>query len=127
MRCPKIPCKYCLLFLLFILLTTACAQWYPRVTSSGLPEREYKYQQPEKNDDGWETASLNDAKIDSGKIDQMMLDILGGNDKNIHSVLLIKNGKLVHEEYLYGYDRDTTHFLATVSKSITSIITGRTQ
>jgi CubicO group peptidase (beta-lactamase class C family) len=54
----------------------------------------------------------------------MMLDILNGNDKNIHSVLLIKNGKLVLEEYFYGYTRDTSHFLASVSKSITSILIG---
>jgi CubicO group peptidase (beta-lactamase class C family) len=38
--------------------------------------------------------------------------------------LLIKNGKLVLEEYFYGYNRDTSHFLASVSKSITSILIG---
>jgi CubicO group peptidase (beta-lactamase class C family) len=124
MRCSNHPSKYLLLSLLFILLSTACAQWYPRVTSSGLPERKYTYQQPEKIDDGWETSSLKEEDISSTKINEMMLDILGGNDKNIHSLLLIKNGKLVLEEYFYGYNRDTSHFLASVSKSITSIIIG---
>ncbi|MDH3838845.1 MAG: beta-lactamase family protein [Desulfobacteraceae bacterium] len=124
MRCANISCKYFLVSLFFIFLTTACAQWYPRATSSGLPEREYTYQKPETINDGWETASLNEADISSEKIDQMMLDILNGNDKNIHSVLLIKNGKLVLEEYFYGYTRDTSHFLASVSKSITSILIG---
>ena len=124
MRCSNISCKYFLLSLFLIFLTTACAQWYPRVTSSGLPEREYTYQKPETINDGWETASLNEADINSEKIDQMMLDILSGNDKNIHSVLLIKTGKLVLEEYFYGYNRDTSHFLASVSKSITSILIG---
>lgn len=124
MRCANISCKYFLVSLFFIFLTTACAQWYPSATSSGLPEREYTYQKPETINDGWETASLNEADISSEKIDQMMLDILNGNDKNIHSVLLIKNGKLVLEEYFYGYTRDTSHFLASVSKSITSILIG---
>lgn len=124
MRCSYHPSKYFLLSLLFILLTTACAQFYPRVTSSGLPERDYTYQQPEKINDGWETASLKETVINPQKIDQMMLDILNGNDSNIHSIVLIKNGKMVLEEYFYGYTRDTSHFLASVSKSITSILIG---
>lgn len=124
MRCSNTPSKYLLLALLFILLTNACAQLYPRVDSSGLPEREYTYQKPKAINDGWETASLNEADIDSEKIDTMMLDILRGNDKNVHSILLIKNGKLVFEEYFYGYNRDKLHYLASVSKSITSILIG---
>ena len=123
-RCSYIPIKYLPLFLIFILVTAACTNWSPRVNRYGLPERKYIYHQPEKIDDGWETASLNEADIDSGKINEMMLDILGGNDKNIHSILLIKNGKLVFEEYFYGYNRQKLHFLASVSKSITSVLIG---
>jgi CubicO group peptidase (beta-lactamase class C family) len=110
--------------LICILFATACSHFSPRVTPYGLPQREYTYQQPEAVDDGWDTASLNETDINPEKIDEMMLDILGGNDKNIHSVLLIKNGKLILEEYFYGYNRDTSHFLASVSKSITSILIG---
>jgi len=93
-------------FLILILLATSCSRWSPRVNTYGLPQREYTYQQPEVIDDGWETSSLNAAEIHSEKIDEMMLDILGGNDKNIHSILLIKNGKLVFEEYFYSYNRE---------------------
>jgi CubicO group peptidase (beta-lactamase class C family) len=120
----SIPGKFLLLSLLVILVTTACTHWSPRVNRYGLPERKYIYQQPEEIDDGWETASLNEVDIDSGKIEEMMLDVLSGNDKNIHSILLIKNGKLVFEEYFYGYNRDKLHFLASVSKSITSLLIG---
>jgi CubicO group peptidase (beta-lactamase class C family) len=118
------PSKYLPLFIVFILLATACSHWSPRVNRYGLPERGYTYQQPEAIDDGWDTAFLKDVGIDSEKISDMMRDILGGNDKNIHSILLIKNGKLVFEEYFYGYRRDKLHFLASVSKSITSILIG---
>jgi CubicO group peptidase (beta-lactamase class C family) len=120
----KNPDKYLPLFLFFILFVTCCSHWSPRVNPYGFPQREYTYQQPEAIDDGWETASLNETDIDAEKINEMMLDILSGNDKNIHSILLIKNGKLVFEEYFYGYTRDRTHFLASVSKSITSILIG---
>jgi len=123
-RCSNIPSKYLLLSLIFILVTAACTHWSPRVNRYGLPERKYIYHQPEKIGDGWETASLKEEDIDSEKIDEMMHDILSGNDRNIHSILLIKNGKLVLEEYFYGYNRDKLHFLASVSKSITSVLIG---
>ena len=123
-RCPNNPYMYLPLCLIFILFVTSCSLWSPRVNPYGLPQREYTYQQPDKIDDGWETASLKEVNISPEKIDEMMLDILGGNDKNIHSILLIKNGKLVLEEYFYGCDRERLHFLASVSKSITSILIG---
>jgi CubicO group peptidase (beta-lactamase class C family) len=123
-RCANIPSKYLLLCLIFILVIAACTHWSPRVNRHGLPEHKYLYQQPEKIGDGWETSSLKEEDIDSEKIDEMMHDILSGKDKNIHSILLIKNGKLVLEEYFYGYNRDKLHFLASVSKSITSVLIG---
>jgi CubicO group peptidase (beta-lactamase class C family) len=123
-RCSNILSKYLLISLIFILISAACTHWSPRVNRYGLPERKYIYQQPEEIGDGWETASLKEEDIDSEIIDEMMHDILSGNDKNIHSILLIKNGKLVFEEYFYGYNRDKLHFLASVSKSITSILIG---
>jgi CubicO group peptidase (beta-lactamase class C family) len=115
----------CLPFALILaLLLAGCSHFSPRTDRYGLPERNYTYQQPDRTGDGWETASLNDVGIDSKKIDEMMLEILGGDDKNLHSVLLIKNGRLVLEEYFYGYDRDKLHFLASVSKSVTSLCIG---
>jgi CubicO group peptidase (beta-lactamase class C family) len=123
-RCSNNPSKYLLLSLIFILVTAACTHWSPRVNRYGLPERKYIYQRPEKISEGWETASLKEVDIDSEKIDEMMHEILSGNDRNIHSILLIKNGKLVLEEYFYGYNREKLHFLASVSKSITSVLIG---
>jgi CubicO group peptidase (beta-lactamase class C family) len=52
---------------------------------------------------------------------------------NIHSVLLVKNDKLVLEEYFPGYDsngkfhafnRDTRHEMHSVTKSVNSILVG---
>ena len=44
--------------------------------------------------------------------------------QNIHGVLIVKDGKLVFEEYFYGYQRDDNHNLASVTKSITSLLVG---
>ena len=121
---PKLPGKSLLLALIVVFFIPACSHFSPRTDRYGLPELDYSYRQPDRTGDGWETASINDVGIDSAKIDEMMLEILGGNDKNLHSVLLIKNGRLVLEEYFYGYDRDRLHFLASVSKSVTSLCIG---
>ena len=110
------------LLLIIFIVTTACTLQPPRVKSSGLPQREYTYQIPEKIDDGWEPSTLETEGVDSKKIIELMGNILREDIKNIHSVLLVKNGKLILEEYFYGYNRDDLHYLASATKSITSIL-----
>jgi len=53
---------------------------------------EYVYQAPEKTDDGWETDSLNKMNVDSGKINELMCNIVSGNFKNIahHGTIILK-------------------------------------
>ena len=87
-------------------------------------ECEYKYQIPKDTGDGWETSSLDEEGVDPIKINELMGNILKEDIKNIHSILLVKNGKLIFEEYFYGYNRDTRHLLASVTKSVTSILVG---
>ena len=123
-RCSNIQSKYLPLFLIFILVTAACTNWSPRVNRYGLPEHQYIYQEPEEIDDGWETSSLTMEGLDSSKIKDMIYSIVNKQYKGIHSVLLVKNGKLVLEEYFYGYHRERIHALHSVSKSITSILVG---
>jgi CubicO group peptidase (beta-lactamase class C family) len=84
----------------------------------------YGYRMPDTIDDGWETSALSAERIDSAPITAMIRDILNGKFKDFHSVLLIKNGKLVLEEYFEGYTRNSKHKLASVTKSISSILTG---
>jgi CubicO group peptidase (beta-lactamase class C family) len=110
------------LFIIFFFFT-ACAQ-VPRVNRHGLPQREYVYQKPDATDDGWEISSLRDEGLDQVKLHEMMHAILAGNSRYVHSILLVKNGKLIFEEYFFGYSRDTNHFLASVSKSVTSLTIG---
>jgi len=101
---------------------------------------EYIYQVPELTADGWETASLDNVTIDIAYLNQMMNYINSTQDHNIHSILIMKDNKLVFEEYFDGYlyssdppgsngdyisyDREVDHYLASVSKTITSVIFG---
>jgi CubicO group peptidase (beta-lactamase class C family) len=113
--------KYKALIWIIICLFISCA---PRANRWGLPQYEYSYQIPQQTDDGWEIATLEAEAVDPEKINELMRSILNKRFKNIHSVVLVKNGKLVLDEYFYGYDLDTKHELHSVSKSITSILVG---
>jgi len=84
----------------------------------------YAYRIPKKADDGWETSSLTEEGIDPAKINELMSNILNRNLPNVHSVLLVKNGKLVLEEYFNGYGREIKQIIASVTKSVTSILVG---
>ena len=84
----------------------------------------YEYKIPKKIDDGWKTLSLTEEGIDLNKIEDLMNNILNGNFGNLQSLLIVKNGKLILEEYFGEYDRNKKQDLASVVKSIGSILIG---
>jgi CubicO group peptidase (beta-lactamase class C family) len=93
----------------------------------------HQYAVPEKTNDGWETASLNSVHLDAGLIKELFERIGDNSYKNIHSVLFVKNDKLVVEEYFPGQDsvgqyrtftRDTLHEMLSATKSVNSILIG---
>ena len=100
----------------------------------------YEYQIPGVYDDGWEVGSADDAGLSSATLSRMMDRINSVSGHNIHDILIFRNGKLVFEEYFEGYlyssnppgsngdfiqyDRETDHFLASESKTITSVLFG---
>ena len=98
--------------------------WVRFSTAQQVKPCEYSYQGPSKFDDGWDVSSLSNEGVDRNKITAMMNSILADDFPNIHSVLLIKNGKLVFEEYFNGYSREIKQVVASVTKSITSILVG---
>jgi len=120
----KKPRKYLACMLAIIFLFPSCTYKVPRLNSKGGSQTEYAYQLPDKIDDDWEISSLDKEGVDSTKIVKLIKNILAGEFPNTHSVLLVKNGKLILEEYFYGYDRDDIHYLASATKSITSILVG---
>ena len=85
---------------------------------------EYEYEVPMQLSGGWETASLGDVNIDSESIVEMVQNILNSTIEDVHSVVMVKSGKLVLEEYFSAYNRETKHKLASATKSISSILVG---
>ncbi len=83
-----------------------------------------RYRTAEKTNDGWAVSSLSDAEIDEVKISHLMSDLIHKKIENVHSLLLVRNGKLAFEEYFHGYTRKRKHPTASMAKSITSILIG---
>ncbi|MEO5647965.1 MAG: alpha/beta fold hydrolase [Chitinophagaceae bacterium] len=90
------------------------------------------YKKPAKLNDGIQTATLKDVGIDEKIIGAMNDSIVNGNYPNIHSVLILRNNKLVYENYFPGTDeirgigdagfkehhRDSLHDIRSVNKSV---------
>jgi len=78
---------------------------------------------PPALNDGWEVSDLSTQNIEVDRIHNLIAG-LQSNPKNIHSLLIIKNGKLVTEAYFDGWNRDRLHSLRSVSKSFISTLVG---
>ncbi len=100
----------------------------------------YSYQVPEQTNDGWITASLTDVGMDAAPLIDLMSELSRQNVNHVQSILLIRDNKLVFEEYFGGLDLDLTnnqlnfvhkdfdfntlHCQCSASKSIMSILLG---
>ncbi|MFW9953982.1 MAG: serine hydrolase domain-containing protein [Candidatus Thorarchaeota archaeon] len=73
---------------------------------------------------GWRNSTPEEQGMDSARL-QEMIDYIEDNRVAIHSVVVIKNGYKVLEEYPTGlYDAGSTHLLYSVTKSFTSALVG---
>lgn len=106
---------FCLLFCIF--LWSGCSSFSD-------PAALYTYQAPSEENTEWPVSSLKLEKIDTKAIEDLTNSIRTEQYRNIHSLLLIRNGKLVYEEYFNGYTAQIPENIYSASKSITSILTG---
>ncbi len=79
---------------------------------------------PADLDDGWEVSSLTAEGINPERIAWLSSAIKTGQFGQIHSVLIARNNKLVFEEYFGDYNAGKVHALASVTKSIVSLLIG---
>jgi len=88
--------------------------------------------------DGWECAGLKAVGINKDKIVEAVDQITNGEYEDIHSLLIVKDGKLVLEEYFAAEGkiigpfvnqvfRDQVQMLASVTKSVNSALIGIAQ
>ena len=84
----------------------------------------YIYQIPEQLDDGWQVSSLSAQGMDIEIISNLTQDIQDGLHRGIHSLMIVKNGILVHEVYFGGYQREDLQIIFSITKSISSALIG---
>jgi CubicO group peptidase (beta-lactamase class C family) len=93
--------------------------WYARP-----PGERYQYSVPEEKNDGLSTGPLTGSGLDTSLISKMIKWIIDGTYANVHSILIVKDGKLVLEEYFYEYDANKFHELRSASKTFISALVG---
>jgi CubicO group peptidase (beta-lactamase class C family) len=97
----------------------------------------YQYEIPVQIDDGWETASLTSVGMNEKPLIDLMNRLNKISEHRIHSLVIIKDGKLVFEEYFSGdkfnlaqptgetgFDMNDAHNLCSATKSFTSALIG---
>jgi CubicO group peptidase (beta-lactamase class C family) len=105
------------------------------VNSSEEPVSEY--QVPIATGDGLQVASVGDVGMKQEPLESMMARLKTTTDHRVHSVLVVKNQKLVFEKYYSGrkfnlgqytggtgYDINDLHVLCSATKSIASALLG---
>ena len=101
------------------------AAFFPR-PPAGPP---YIYRRPPDTGDGWATARARDVGIDEDALTRLVQRLIAADPSVrrpslIHSILVARRGKLVLEEYFYGFDREQPHDLRSAGKTFASIMLG---
>jgi len=100
----------------------------PLVDAAGARATSYRYRPPVFRQDGIAVAAAKAEGIDPRPLEQMVDSILQETGRReevqTESVLVQRHGKLVFEEYFWGQSGDNPHVISSVTKSVTSILTG---
>ena len=114
-------------------------KFHPRVSTTITPEAaalarprpkgqdspaDYRYHPPTDLHDGIAVGDIANSDLGVATADALVRAILDGTYKDVHSVLLYQRGKLVLEEYFYGYGAGRQHQLRSATKSVVSALAG---
>jgi CubicO group peptidase (beta-lactamase class C family) len=72
----------------------------------------------------WPTSTPAKQGMSEEKLDELVRSIRENEYRGVHSLLIVKNGYLVLEEYFEGWEASRLHTLQSVSKSFTSALIG---
>jgi CubicO group peptidase (beta-lactamase class C family) len=99
--------------------------YYPRTPA----EPKWTYRPPLALGDGWRTADLAAAGMEEARVGALLRLLLDTDPwpqtaPLVHSLLVARHGKLVLEEYFYGYDASRPHEMRSAGKTLASILAG---
>lgn len=85
----------------------------------------YAYAVPVDDGDGWAAANAGDEGLNVGLLESMMSFIHNaGQDEYLRNILIIRNNRLVFEEYFQGVQKNSLSHLQSATKSVVSAIFG---
>jgi CubicO group peptidase (beta-lactamase class C family) len=96
---------------------------YPRPKGQDSPA-DYHYDGPANLQDGIPVGNIAHSSLGVATANAIVRGILDGTYKDVHSVLLYQHGKLVMEEYFYGYNVNRPQQLRSATKSVVSALAG---
>jgi CubicO group peptidase (beta-lactamase class C family) len=102
------------LLAIFSLLITACS---PAPAPIQVPEPSYWPTQ------GWRMAEPENQGFDTAKLVEA-LQTIRAKGINVHSITIIRNDEMILDAYLYPYNGETYHEIASVTKSIMTTLIG---
>lgn len=79
---------------------------------------------PPDTGDGWVVSTPDAEGINETALQRSLEHLVNQGSGGIDAVVVVRNDRLVAEAYYNGYDRDTLHDVRSVTKSITSALTG---
>ncbi len=82
-----------------------------------------KYEIPLGIDGQWKTAHAGKEGFNIDKV-KAFSEQINTKYKKVHSLLVVKNQKLVFEKYYEGYTMEKVHDIASITKSVTSALIG---
>jgi CubicO group peptidase (beta-lactamase class C family) len=100
------------------------ADYYPRP-----PGSRYVYAKPKPDDDGWRTATAVDVGMDETALAAVVqkigeIDPVSRTAPLIQSLVIARHGRLVLDEYFFGFDKDRLHDMRSAGKTFTSVMAG---
>ncbi|MGQ0532997.1 MAG: serine hydrolase domain-containing protein [Caulobacteraceae bacterium] len=89
----------------------------------------YAYARPPETGDGWRTARASSTGIDEAALTRVIQTIAQSDPSArrpslIRSILVARRGRLVLEEYFFGYGRDSPHDTRSAGKTFASVMLG---
>lgn len=73
--------------------------------------------------DAWRTSTPEEQGVDSEEI-YRMLNYITEQNINLHSIIMIRNGYLIHQTYFHPFHRDIPQNIYSCTKSFTSALVG---
>lgn len=88
------------------------------------PSPFYTYRIPDPGQNEFSVSSLEEEGLEVDLLTELTNRIIRDDYKRIDGLLILRNNKLVYENYFHGHDADALHNIFSSGKSITSIFTG---